>query len=71
MLPRCLGGAVAYKCVVMSRRIDLWGLRVDEIPPERAFIVTVLLGRELVIEEHTVSRIKAVTRQGESSGNVV
>ena len=38
---------------------------MDEIPPERTFVVTVLLGRELMKEEHTVSRSRAVTRQGE------
>ena len=44
------------------------GLRVDEIPPERIFVVTVLPGRELRTEEHTVSRSRAVTRQGEIPG---
>ena len=44
------------------------GGKVDEIPPERTFVVTVLLGRELMTEEHTVSRSRAVTRQGEVPG---
>ena len=38
------------------------GGNVNEIPPERTFVVTVLQGRELIVEEHTVSRDKAVTR---------
>ena len=38
------------------------GGKVDEIPPERTFVVTVLQGRELVVEEHTVSCNEAVTR---------
>ena len=44
------------------------GHKVDEIPPERTFVVTVLLGRELMTEEHTVSCSRAVTRQGEVPG---
>ena len=40
----------------------LGGGNVDGIPPERTFVVTVLQGRELIVEEHTVSRNKAVTR---------
>ena len=39
------------------------GLKIDGIPPERTFVVTVLLGRELVTDEHTVSRHKAVTQK--------
>ena len=38
------------------------GGKVDEIPPERTFVVTVLQGRELIVEEPTVSCSKAVTR---------
>ena len=41
------------------------GGKVDEIPPERTLVVTVLLGRELIVDEHIVSLDKAVTRQGE------
>ena len=41
------------------------GGKVDEIPPERTLVVIVLLGRELIVDEHIVSRDKAVTRQGE------
>ena len=41
---------------------------MDEIPPEKTFVVTVLLGRELRTEEHTVSRSRAVARQGEVPG---
>ena len=44
---------------------------MDEIPTERTFVVTVLLGRELMKEEHTVSRSRAVTRQGEIPGEAV
>ena len=33
---------------------------VDEIPPERTFVVTVLVGHELLIEEHGVFCSKAV-----------
>ena len=36
------------------------GVKVDEIPPERTSVVTVLLERELVKDEHTVSCSKAV-----------
>ena len=46
------------------------GGKVDEIPPVRIFVVAVVLGRELVVDEHTVSREKAGTRQGEVSDNV-
>ena len=47
------------------------GGKVDEIPPERTLVVTVLLGCELIVDEHIVSRVKAVTRQGEVSGDVL
>ena len=47
------------------------GGKVDEIPPERTLVVTVQLGRELMVDEHIVSRDKAVTRQGEISGDVL
>ena len=47
------------------------GGKVDEIPPERTLVVTVLLGRELIVDEHIVSRDKAVTRQGEIPGDVL
>ena len=47
------------------------GLKVDEIPPERTFVVTVLLGRELMTEGHTVSCSRVVTRQGEIPGEAV
>jgi hypothetical protein len=47
------------------------GGKVDEIPPVRIFVVAVVLGRELVVDEHTVSREKAGTRQGEVSDNVL
>ena len=47
------------------------GLKIDGIPPEKTFVVVVMLGRELVVEEHTVSRNKAVTRQGEIPGDVL
>ena len=43
---------------------------MDEIPPERTLVVTVLLGRELMVDEQMVSRDKAVTRQGKVSGDV-
>ena len=43
---------------------------MDEIPPERTLVVTVLLGRELMVDEQMVSRDKAVTRQGRISGDV-
>ena len=43
---------------------------VDEIPPERVSVVTVLLGGELVVEEYTVSCSGVVTRQGERLDNV-
>ena len=46
------------------------GGKVDEIPPERTLVVTVLLGRELMVDEQMVSRDKAVTRQGKASGDV-
>ena len=36
------------------------GVKVDEIPPERTSVVTVLLGRELVKDGHTVSCSKTV-----------
>ena len=62
------GGAVTYNSVIVSRRSDFWGLKVDGIPPDRTSIVVVLLGRELETGEHTVSRNKAVTRQGEIPG---
>ena len=38
------------------------GGNVDGIPPERTLVVTVLQGRELIVEDHTVSRNEAVTR---------
>ena len=44
------------------------GGRMDEIPLVRISVVAVVLGRELIVDEHTVSRDKAVTRQGEISG---
>ena len=44
---------------------------MEEIPPERTLVVTVQLGRELMVDEHIVSRDKAVTRQGEISGDVL
>ena len=47
------------------------GGKVDEIPPERTLVVTVQLGRELVVDEQIVSRDRAVTRQGEVSGSVL
>ena len=47
------------------------GGKVDEIPPERTFVVIVLLGRELIVDEHIVSRDKAVIRQGEIPGDVL
>ena len=47
------------------------GGRVDEIPPERTSVVTVLLGRELMAERHTVSCSRVVTRQGEIPGEAV
>ena len=47
------------------------GGKVDEIPPERTLVVTVLLGRELMVDGQMVSRAKAVTRQGEVSGDVL
>ena len=46
------------------------GGKVDEIPPERTLVVTVLPGRELMVDEQMVSRDKAVTRQGRVSGGV-
>ena len=46
------------------------GGRVEEIPPERTFVVTVLPGRELMVDEQMVYRDKAVTRQGKISGDV-
>ena len=51
--------------------MDAGGGNVDEIPPERTLVVTVLLGREWIVDEHIVSRDKAVTRQGEVSGGVL
>ena len=47
------------------------GDNVDEIPPEKTLVVIVLLGRELIVDAHIVSRDKAVTRQGEVSGDVL
>ena len=44
---------------------------MDEIPPVRIFVVAVVLGRELVVDGHTVSREKAGTRQGGVSDNVL
>ena len=46
------------------------GGKVDEIPPERTLVVTVLSGRELMVDEQMVSRDKAVTRQGKVSDDV-
>ena len=46
-------------------------LKVDEIPPERTFVDTVLLGHELMTEGHTVSCSRVVTRQGEIPGEAV
>ena len=47
------------------------GGKVDEIPPVRTFVIAVVLGRELIVDEHTVSRDKAETRQGEVSYDVL
>ena len=47
------------------------GGKMDEIPLVRISVVAVVLGRELDIEEHTVSCSKAVTRPGESSGDAI
>ena len=47
------------------------GGKVDEIPPVRTFVIAVVLGRELIVDEHIVSRDKAVTRQGEIPGDVL
>ena len=44
---------------------------MEEIPPERTLVVAVLPGRELMVDEQMVSRAKAVTRQGEVSGDVL
>ena len=44
---------------------------MDEIPLVRIFVVAVVLGSELIVDEHIVSRDKAVTRQGEVSGDVL
>ena len=44
---------------------------MDEIPPVRIFVVAVVLGRELIVDEHIVSREKAGTRQGEVSDDVL
>ena len=44
---------------------------MDEIPLVRISVVAVVLGRELIVDEHTVSRDKAVTRQGEISGGAL
>ena len=44
---------------------------MDEIPPVRIFVVAVVLGRELIVDEHIVSREKAGTRQGEISDDVL
>ena len=46
------------------------GGKVEEIPPERTLVVTVLPGRELMVDEQMVSRDKAATRQGRISGDV-
>ena len=37
----------------------------------RTSVVTVLLGRELIVDEHIVSRDKAATQQGDISGDVL
>ena len=47
------------------------GGNVDEIPPERTLVVIVLLGRDLIVDEHIVSCDKAVTRQSEIFGDVL
>ena len=47
------------------------GGKVDEIPPERTSVVTVLLGRELITEEHTVFRSRAAARQGGIPGEAI
>ena len=44
---------------------------MDEIPLVRIFVVAVVLGRELIVDEHIVSRDKAETRQGEVAGDVL
>ena len=44
---------------------------MDEIPPVRTFVIAVVLGRELIVDEHIVSRDKAETRQGEVSYDVL
>ena len=38
------------------------GGKVDEILPVRTPVVAVVLGRELIVDEHIVSRDKAETR---------
>ena len=47
------------------------GGKVDESPPVRTSVVAVVMGRELMVDEQIVSRDKAVTRQGEVSGDVL
>ena len=47
------------------------GGKIDEIPLVRIFVVAVVLGRELIVDEHIVSRDKAETRQGEVSDDVL
>ena len=44
---------------------------MDEIPLVRISVVAVVLGRELIVDEHIVSLDKAVTRQDEVSGDVL
>ena len=44
---------------------------MDEILPVRTLVETVVLGRELIVDEHIVSRDKAETRQGEISDDVL
>ena len=43
---------------------------VDEIPPERTSVVTVLLEGELVVEVYIVSGSGVVARQGERPDDV-
>ena len=47
------------------------GGKVDEIPPVRTSVVAVVLGRELIVDEHIVSRERAGTRQVEVSDDVL
>ena len=47
------------------------GGKVDEILPVRTRVVVVALGRELIVDEHIVSRGKAEARQGEISDDVL